>query len=225
MVMIKTILAISAVAAFAFASNAVAQNCGSCTSANYGYPQNCSNCAGGVAGGVGGGSLADHWSQSKAKWHAYKKHAAIVVQRNSAWPKPFECHDRQVYFATWYPMYQRGYDVQTTLSDAHFDKDTNELNTAGKQKIAGIMQHLPKERRQLLVYENGDLAGTQKRVEQVRSATSTWFGHLGDIKIATTPMPAYGQSASLVQRFNTDFPGALPSPGVSTASSGTGGGN
>jgi hypothetical protein len=223
MVKIKTILAISAVAAFAFASDTVAQDCASCTTTNFGYAQN--SCGGGA--GCRGGTLADHWSQSKAKWHAYNKTAKIVRQRNQAWPKPFECHDRQVYFATFYPMYQRGYDVQTTLTDAHFDEDTNELNTAGKQKIAGIMQNLPLERRQLLVFENGNTFATDKRVEQVRSAAKEWFGHLGDITVAKTTMPAYGQSADLVQKLNSDFAGALPNPGISVSSGGgvSGGGN
>ncbi len=230
---IKTILTIAAVATTLSACNVDAQifKSASFTSGGSGIFN------GGGAGmfNAGGNGLFNGRKRllpTRSEWDAFKAHAEIVRQRNEAWPKPFQCHDRQCYFATFYPMYQRGYEIQSTLTDAHFEKDSNELNSAGKQKIAGIMQNLPVQRRQIFVFEQGDDERTHARVAAVKVAVNEWFGHMNPPTVLTTARPAHFQSGLEIQQFNQNFLGALPQPGIAIgggggggAGAGTGGGN
>ena len=209
----KSIVAAAAVMGMLTATQAFAQTTATITDCG-------SSCRAGSVSFFGGHqNWREKWSISKNEWNAYKNHAELVRQRNEAWPKPFQCHDRRIYFATFYPMYQRGFEIQTTLTDTHFDKNTNKLNSAGKQKIAGIMQNLPLERRQIHIFETGDAEITQARMAEVRVALSDWFGHLAAPTIATTHKPAYYQNGVEVQHLNTNFIGSLPTPGVALGGS------
>ena len=223
---IKTILTIAAVAGMLSVSSANAQAPVAATISDSGTVTTSGPRATGRFGyfNIGNGQVRQQLYISPTEWRTYKHHAHIVYQRNEAWPKPFQCHDRQLYFANFYPMYQRGYEIESTLTDNHFDRETNKLNSAGKRKIAGIMQNMPKHRRNIYVFEKGDAEITQARVADVRVSVDEWFGHLGAPKIATTTNPVYYQSGVEVQQFTSNFLGALPTPGIAIGGGGGEGG-
>ena len=210
---IKTVLIATAVIAFAAVGTSYGQCANGCGTSSFGWAS-------------GGKTWEQRWDEHRRNFHAYRQHAEVVRQRNVAWPKPFQCHDRQAFAATFYPMYQRGYELQCTFSNAHFDSD-NELNSAGKQKLAGIMANLPVERRQILVFDTGNPTATQTRITEVTSAVKEWFGHLPQPTIAKTINRHYGQDGNEVQQANARFLDGLPTPAISTAATGstTGGGN
>ena len=155
--------------------------------------------------------------------HGYIDMAENAYHRNQAWPKPFECWDRQSYFGMWGPMYYRGLENHCTLTDMHFDADTNELNSAGKQKIANIMRNLPSAARQIFVFQSGNQETADARIAEVEQQVGDWFGHLGAPVVATTTNPFYGQAGALASQINEQFIQSLPAPTVPTGSGGGGG--
>ncbi len=206
---IKTVLIAAAIVAVAAAGNAYGQGCanGCNTTTHTGF------------GWSNGKTLEQRLQEHRRNFHAFCEHAEVVRQRNLAWPKPFQCHDRQAFAATFYPMYQRGYELQCTFSDAHFDDD-NELNSAGKQKLAGIMANLPVERRQVLVFDTGNPTTTQTRISEVTSAIKEWWGHLPQPTIAKTINRHYGQAGDEVHQNNARFLSSLPTPAITAVSGG-----
>ena len=66
----------------------------------------------------------------------------LVSQRNVAWPKPFTCADRQLYFKTWEPMLDTGWRASCIFTDRHFVAGTADLNQAGQMKMSAIRRQV-----------------------------------------------------------------------------------
>ncbi len=150
-----------------------AQDCYSCDqgvnrSFGFGYPS-----AGGARLGSGHHGHLANWRERKEAWH---EEAAKIKARNDAWPKPFACQDRQAYFAFWAPMIHQGYASHCVLAADHFDAETHQLNRAGQNKVASIMQNLPVDRRHLLVSRDQDPSISEARLASVNETVSTWYG-------------------------------------------------
>ena len=207
---VATVLIVTAVLAPA----TFAQDCATCTTGattSFGYPNSGGHCGHGAA------------ATAAAHVRGYVDMAKVAYQRNQAWPKPFECWDRQSYFAMWGPMYHRGLENQCTLTDSHFD-NTNQLNSAGKQKIASIMRNLSEASRQIYVFQSGDQATADDRVANVEREINDWFGHLGAPAIATTTRPFYGQAGAFAEQINEQFMQGQPAPSIPTGGGGGTGG-
>jgi len=205
---IKTILCATAVVA-ALATSAQAQNCNTCNK-GFGYPSQ------------GNGPLYN----ARANFNGYVDMAKVAFKRNQAWPKPFECMDRRSYVGSWAPMYNRGLESHCRLTDAHFDPKTNELNSAGKSKIAGIMANLPTASRNIYVFQGNDQTRAQERLAEVQAQVGQWFGHLPEPAIAMTTNPFYGQAGNIAERINAQFVEGMSAPVIPTGGGGgAGGGN
>jgi hypothetical protein len=144
-----------------------------------------------------------------------------VYRRNRVWPKPFNCADRQLYFAMWEPMFETGFRCNCVFTDNHFDEETNELNDAGKAKIAGIYRNAPKGHKLALVQNDGNSRVVDARLRNLESAINTWYGSDSFSEIALTDnfLPTF--SASRVEILN-QMSGAQTPPPIIPVASGTG---
>ena len=204
--MLKTIPALAATAAIvitlSFAHSALAQ-CDSCgtggTGGNvsFGYPgTGCTTCTSGVGGGhrLGNGQ---HGEVLKAKFAYAQAYNDKVAARNAAWPKPFTCGDRQLFFSYWTPMVAAGYADQNTVTGVHF-KDDNTLTHYGKQQIAGIMRNMPTEYKVVYIQQDGDEETTQARYNTVQSLVQNWYGQAGQVRLTNrNPINQNGKRAEV----------------------------
>ena len=102
------------------------------TSAQEVYSQSvvtsCNGCAtdscSGNTGIIGNGFLSGgrgligrhgHFSDWQQQRDHYQQIAEQVAARNNAWPKPFNCADRQLYFSIWEPMIDSGFERNALL--------------------------------------------------------------------------------------------------------------
>lgn len=132
------------------------------------------------------GANHGHFKQNREAW---KAEAEKIALRNDAWPKPFNCQDRMAYYSVWHTMMNQGYANHCVLGADHFESDTNELNSAGKIKIASIMQNIPSDRRQLLVVRDQNERISQARITNVNEVVQTYYGQsAGSMMIALTDL-------------------------------------
>jgi hypothetical protein len=96
--------------------------------------------------------------------------------RNQAWPKPFDCADRQLYFSIWETMFESGYRWNCIFTANHFNVDTNTLNEAGRSKLAGIFKNNPIGQKVALVQNEGNSGVVDARLENLRSTIDKWYG-------------------------------------------------
>jgi hypothetical protein len=192
-------------------SSSFAQDCYQGGS-DFGYPSTSSY------GGFGG-----HHQARKERREEWKQEAEKIRARNDAWPKPFACHDRMAYFAVWDPMINQGYASHCILSQDHFQPENNELNEAGKRKIASIMQNLPTERRQLWIVRDPTSSISQARLENVNEIVQTFYGQSAlHTTIAFTdrqPATISGGQADAISKRQLE---GMPVPVIPIVSSGQG---
>jgi len=147
-----------------------AQDCNSCGEMSYGSTVGVSSSTSSNSGGrFGSGINREHRQSVKAENH-------LITARNDAWPKPFQCADRQRYHEMFAPMIDAGFEEQCLLNGSHFDSSTNELNAFGKHAVAGIMQNMPSHRKQVFVTRDANEAISAVRLANVESVVKTFYG-------------------------------------------------
>ena len=181
--MLKPITAIAAmVVTISLAASITFAQCSTCgvSDANFGYPGgSCATCNGGP--GFGGGGH-QHGEVLRAKLDHAIAYDQKVSARNEAWPKPFNCADRQVYSAMWGPLLDAGFADQTTINAVHFGQD-GKLTRYGKTQIAGIMRNMPQHRKVVYVQRDRDEFTTQQRYNEVQQVVSTFYGQSGRVAL------------------------------------------
>ncbi len=159
-----------AAAAIWMSGTCQAQNCNSCSS-DFSYPGSVSQCGGcGDCGGCQSGG-----SGNRPKLDSMKALNHKVCARNDAWPKPFNCADRQLYFTMWNPMIDHGFEEQCVLSSVHFDPETHELNKFGISTVQGIMQNMPTSRKKVFINRDSDQSISQARLNNVDNVIHTYY--------------------------------------------------
>lgn len=189
------------------ADHSMAQGCASCGSAAS-VESGCADC---VAGGFNGhrgyqlGRNGDHpkIDEFKAKWKHHKALNHKIAARNDAWPKPFDCADRQLYFAIWEPMIDQGFEDQCVLTSVHFDEKTNELNRFGQHTVAGIMQTMPSTRKRVFIHRGGDEIVNDARLAAVTDTINLFYSETGPARVAFSsklPIAIRGANADAITR-------------------------
>ena len=153
--------------------------CASCQTAGFAYPS---------AGGCGPGGCLGKVAGAKANLKAWYDHIHhindVTIARNRAWPQPFQCADRQQYFAFWAPMLQAGVNANSLLSDHHFDKKTGELNASGKTRLRTIAQNHPVGHKAVLIQNTGDQMVNNQRVNYVQQIVNDFYGQENFAQVA-----------------------------------------
>ena len=210
--MLKPITAIAAmVVTISLAASITFAQCSTCgvSDANFGYPGgSCATCNGGP--GFGGGGH-QHGEVLRAKLDHAIAYDQKVSARNEAWPKPFNCADRQVYSAMWGPLLDAGFADQTTINAVHFGQD-GKLSRYGKTQIAGIMRNMPQHRKVVYVQRDRDEFTTQQRYNEVQQVVSTFYGQSG--RVALTDRNPINQTGLRAENITNTYYGALPTPNI-----------
>ncbi len=190
------------------------------TGAHFGYPSQ-AGCPTGR-----GGTLGHNWQQSHAEARAQ---AEKVFLRNQAWPKPFDCWDRQSYFATWNQFYDAGLCAELTLLDAHFENQTDQLNSFGIRRLAAIVSSNSSDRLAVFIARTNNEQLNQSRVNQVRLAVGRILGSADGTLVAVSEqdiVPLSGRYHSTVNELRTQqTPPPIISIGPQSSLSGAVNGN
>ncbi len=191
---------------------------GQSSAGGFGYPggatAGCGNCSGCRSGS--GCQLRD---QMKKNWDHASEVNARVMARNQAWPKPFACADRQLYFRIWEPMIDSGMTAQCTLSASHFDQETQELNPYGESSVAAIMQNMPASRRNIFIQQTGNQLTSDTRIGSVRDTVRKWYGHVPAPSIAFTNTYPYESDAAQIEVINAAAVANSPAPVIAVGDS------
>lgn len=150
------------------------------------------------------------------------------TQRNNAWPDAFIPGDRNAARASFNVCAVRGWQVQNTLEDFHFDAaDPTLLNDAGKQKIEAVLTMAPVESRTIYVLRSLQAEITTGRIAAVQNFAALYLpvGEQADVGIATVRprgVPADREVTTTRTFVETMPPPQLPDrQGAATGSTGT----
>jgi hypothetical protein len=196
---------VAVAAAVLFVNNVNAQcgnsDCGGCNagSSGFSYP-------GGTCGECGGqcGS-ANHNLHAHIDNLKIENHRAIG--RNRAWPMPFQCADRQMYFSIWDPMLSAGIAANCLFSDYHFDSKTGELNNAGRARLRTIVQNMPVGQKSILIQDTGLPEVNNDRLTHLQEVVQQWYGRENFNEIAVTnryPIPGSGPRFEAINQLYND---------------------
>lgn len=100
--------------------------------------------------------------------HAFGREWAF----NNAWPQPFVMQDRQAVRAPFAIMIDKGWQLQNTLGDYHFDQETQQLTRAGELQLKWILTQTPESRRTIFVLRGHNEDATSVRVDTVQQAVA-----------------------------------------------------
>ena len=204
MLRLNTLLMMAAAAIWLSAS-CQAQNCQSCNS-DFGYPSGVSSYGG--CGGCGSGGSGDH-----PKLDQMKALNSKVCARNDAWPKPFNCADRQLYFTMWQPMIDQGFEEQCVLTSVHFDPETHQLTKFGISTVAGIMQNMPSARKKVFVNRDSDPSVSQARLNNVQKTVATYYGQVApNAQVAYSNLMPSSIKGNRAETINRLFIESAPQP-------------
>ena len=145
----------------------------------------------------------------------------LVSQRNVAWPKPFTCADRQLYFKTWEPMLDTGWRASCIFTDRHFVAGTADLNQAGQMKMSAIMRNNAVG--QKAFYVDRDQPGnlSTQRLKMVKQTVDQWYGLNEVSEIAFTDMTPVKGEGLRTQNIGQLYSDQTPPPVIPVAT-GTG---
>ncbi|HUY32566.1 MAG TPA: hypothetical protein VMV69_07265 [Pirellulales bacterium] len=167
------------------------------------------------------------WFPQRAEAGNFKK----VFRRNNCWPQPFIITDRIAVRTTMAVQVNKGWCIQNTLHDEHFDPETGMLNEAGELKIRDILTENPADHRTVYVLRANKPALTAARHQSVGEFASK-ITENGEVpQIAETRIRPRTASADYINTIGTRYAQSTPDPrlpeatGGSSTSSGGGGGS
>lgn len=187
----------------------------------FGYPaaNGCNNCS---EAGCGYGNHRYHprVEAMKSKYQEWSAPYHKIYRRNDAWPMPWNCADRQLYFQIWEPMIDQGFEEQCVLNAAHFDAETNELNRYGQHTVAGIMQNMPSSRKHVFINRESDDRLNLARMDAVRETINTFYGQqlAGPARVSFSTRMPNGISGSQAEGINRLWFEQMPSPVIPISS-------
>ena len=157
----------------------------------------CSLCTPGHAG------WKDFWHRVSLDWH-----------RNNCWPDPFCYEDREAVRAPLAAMVNKGWQLQNTLSNHHFDPQTHHLTRSAQLKIEAILTQSPPQRRTIFVVRSIDHDITAARIDAVQESLTRMLPQGGLPPVVESENVPIGSSAdsiyAMLRKFEPPTP-ALPS--------------
>jgi hypothetical protein len=92
----------------------------------------------------------------------------ISAKRVNCWPEPFYRADRASVGAPLQMMVAKGWKLQTTVDEVHFESGSAELNQAGRMKVMWIVSSAPEQHRTVYVHRMTNPQATAQRVDSVQ---------------------------------------------------------
>lgn len=148
----------------------------------------------------------------KTKWDNYWHEIHVHRRRVAYWPDPFVLPDRELVRAPFRCMVDNGWVHETTLVDALFDPESNELTYGGRMRVRGIMTEAPPHRRHVFVLEGATPEDTAARVASVQQ----WLAHIapevGPGSVSTTSIAPRGGSGYYLDEIQDAYRQSVPAP-------------
>jgi hypothetical protein len=145
---------------------------------------------------------------------------------NQYWPYPYVDADEASALQFSQIQIMNGWEEATTLYDYHFDQETQQLNSAGREHLYYIVSRVPAEFRTAYVQASlRDPAITSTRVQAVETELAAVLGNSQSLAIlprVTTPVGTPAADVNAVFTFRRETPS--PSPTLSVVPGAAGGG-
>ncbi len=135
-------------------------------------------------------------------------------KRSNAWPDPFVTADRVAVRAPFDTMVVNGWRLQNTLSDHHFEDDSDRLTEAGRLKVAAIINHTPISYRAVFILRTQDPALTADRVASVQQETARILGDRPPVPIFETYEKPPTAAANYIDAVNQKYQSSIPDPRI-----------
>jgi hypothetical protein len=145
-------------------------------------------------------------------WHAFWQRMELDRKRANCWPEPWVHYDREVYNAPFTTMINNGWRAENTLTDFHFDGETQKLTRAGELKLRNILIDTPEHRRSVFVLAGTNRETTSIRVDSVQNATSRVVGQGPLPEVLQTTRQPRNWSADYIDAVLRADRGATPTP-------------
>lgn len=160
----------------------------------------------------GHGALSNPLHRVHVGLERYKAACRLNHARGAAWPLPFSCWDREHYYAIMNQQFATGLQVAHTLTSEYFDPETNELNRAGEMRVGWIMQNSPQASKQIYVYQDQTGPTIQQRIDAIQRFSDRYYGHLGQVAIASSSIRPHQVPALYQAQTNTLYSESMPDP-------------
>jgi hypothetical protein len=162
---------------------------------------------------------------ASADWNSFWYGVKVDWHRNHAWPEPFRYGDRQSVYAAMAAQTAKGWQLQNTVGDVHFDADSHKLTRAGEAQIYQVLVNSPPQRRVVFVQQAFDEETTEMRMDAVQRTIARMMPGRPMPAVVKTDQPAARARALHANMINEKFNSAITSPVLPAATSGSGGGN
>jgi hypothetical protein len=164
--------------------------------------------------------------QAQAGWGEFWSRFHLDRQRMNAWPEPFIYDDWQVARTPIAMMKGKGWQLQNTIADDHFDRETQRLTRSGEIKLYAILNDSPADQRTIFVLRGHNPEATAVRMGSVHATLAQMLPDQPRPAIVQTSDWPRGWSADQVDDINVKVQQARPAPVLPAATStgvGTGG--
>jgi len=151
----------------------------------------------------------------KTAWHSFW----LDYRRNAVWPEPFVQPDREAVRAPFAVMVAKGWRMQNTLDDHHFEGNGGVLNEAGRLKVKAILDITPPEHKAVFVLRGVNPQQTAARIDSVQEVVVGMMpsGSLPPV-LETHTAPA-GWSGMTVYTIDAKYRASTPDPRLPEADS------
>lgn len=157
--------------------------------------------------------------QAHAQFGFWKR-CKLDKERNKYWPEPFVYWDRQATRAPLALQINRGWELQNTVGDFHFDRETNQLTAAGEHKVRWIITETPHHRRTVFVQRGATSDETATRIDAVQRSVARQLPEGPLPEVVATLLSPPGAPADVVDRVYRGRDASQPAPVLPASSSG-----
>ena len=133
-------------------------------------------------------------------------------KRNNNWPDPFVTTDRANTRIHYDVATANGWRIQNTLEDHHFVDDGTELTSAGKLKVAAIINQTPVNYRAIFVLRDENPEKTAGRIVSIHESVAVVLGDRPPVPIFETYDKPRGTPAYYVDEVTRRYQATIPDP-------------
>lgn len=156
----------------------------------------------------GGGTLRQRWG--------------LDWRRNMAWPEPFAEPDRERVRTPFKTQIGKGWMLEATLTDNHFDAETNQLNSAGVAKVKWLVRLPDPNRRAVYILRGDDNPATSARFHSTNAAVERFALQGAKPPVMVSDLAPRGWPAEGVDTIQQQFRASQPAPVLTGAAGGSG---
>lgn len=148
----------------------------------------------------------------QAGWNEFWHRVHLDYHRMVAWPEPFIHADRDILHEH-YAVYERmGWQRQNTLGATHFHPESNQLNSAGTQKLLEVLTQSPPDRNTIFVLQGIDQNMTATRLDSVQRTAAALLPEADLPAVVQTHVPPVMRPGDQIERTDKAYRTGQPAP-------------